>query len=42
MKRKINYKKILSATGVLVVVAATKTIAVIATKSTKSEAKKLN
>ncbi|WP_342267024.1 hypothetical protein [Spiroplasma endosymbiont of Villa modesta] len=40
MKRKLNYKKILIATGVLVVVAATTTIAVVATKSTKSEAKK--
>ncbi|WP_342217979.1 hypothetical protein [Spiroplasma endosymbiont of Amphimallon solstitiale] len=39
MKRKLNYKKKLIATGVLVVVAAA-TIAVVATKSTKSEAKK--
>ncbi|WDA54165.1 MAG: hypothetical protein PPFGHCPK_00595 [Spiroplasma endosymbiont of Drosophila atripex] len=41
MKRKLNYKKILIATGVLAVVAAaTTTIAVVATKSTKSEPKK--
>ncbi|WP_395473488.1 hypothetical protein [Spiroplasma endosymbiont of Nomada rufipes] len=40
MKRKLNYKKILIATGILVVVAAATTIAVVATKSTKSEAKK--